>query len=111
VNLQAIECSDWCFRIGGRSTAAISVNAANRFRYCKNSANWLAFEKATSLFGEPHYRVLVLSLMPLYLGLVCVVYAFCLLKVFFAAVEAPIGYEDAKGFHYGMQSLSLDSKS
>lgn len=50
------------------------------------------------------------SPMPLYILLACLVYAFCLLKVFFAAMEAPIGYEDRKGFHYGMESLSVDNK-
>ena len=44
--------------------------------------------------------------MPLYLTCVCcVVYAVCLLKVVLAAMDAPIGYEDRKGFHYGMESV------
>lgn len=43
--------------------------------------------------------------MPLYLVLACALYAICLLKVLFAAMEAPIGYEDRKGFHYGMERL------
>ena len=50
------------------------------------------------------------SLMPLYILLACLVYAFCLLKVFFAAMDAPIGYEDRKGFHYGMETAGLDDQ-
>jgi len=52
----------------------------------------------------------MLSLMPFYLHLACVVYAFCLLKVVFAAMDAPIGYEDRKGFHYGMETLDRGSR-
>jgi hypothetical protein len=51
----------------------------------------------------------MLSLMPLYIILACSIYAFFLLKVFFAALDAPIGYEDRKGFHYGMETVNLDS--
>ncbi|MEO6005398.1 MAG: hypothetical protein ABIZ04_16530 [Opitutus sp.] len=44
--------------------------------------------------------------MPHYLTFVCcVVYTFCLLKVVLAAMDAPIGYEDLKGFHYGMEAV------
>ena len=52
----------------------------------------------------------MLSLMPLYLFLACSAYAFCLLKVFIAAMDAPIGYEDPRGFHYGMETVSADVK-
>jgi hypothetical protein len=48
--------------------------------------------------------------MPLYILLACLVYAFCLLKVLFAAIDAPIGYEDRKGFHYGMETLKIDAE-
>jgi hypothetical protein len=47
--------------------------------------------------------------MPLYLLFACLIYAFCVLKVLLAALNAPIGYEDRKGFHYGMKTLTLDS--
>ena len=50
------------------------------------------------------------SPMPLYLLLALSVYAFCLLKVFFAAMDAPIGYEDRKGFHYGLESTTADAE-
>ena len=48
--------------------------------------------------------------MPIYLLLVCVVYAVCLLKVLLSAIDAPIGYEDPKGFHYGMETVSIDNE-
>ena len=49
----------------------------------------------------------MLSLMPFYFLSVCIVYVFCLLKVVFAALDAPIGYEDGKGFHYGMKTVTV----
>lgn len=64
--------------------------------------------KACSLFGERYYLNLMLSPMPLYLLLVCVIYAVCLLKVLLSAIEAPIGYEDRRGFHYGMETINVD---
>lgn len=67
-------------------------------------------DKASSLFGERYYHDLMFSPMPLYILLACSVYAFCLLKVFLAAMDAPIGYEDRKGFHYGMETVSLDTQ-
>jgi hypothetical protein len=53
----------------------------------------------------------MLSPMPLYITLACVVYVFCLLKVVYAAIDAPIGYEDGRGFHYGIDTADLDSAS
>ena len=53
----------------------------------------------------------MLSLMPLYLVSIGLVYAFCLLKVILAAMDAPIGYEDRGGFHYGLRTVSVDAKS
>jgi cobalamin biosynthesis protein CobD/CbiB len=50
----------------------------------------------------------MLSPMPLYLLSVCAIYAFCLLKLVFAAMDAPIGYEDPKGFHYGLETARVD---
>jgi hypothetical protein len=51
----------------------------------------------------------MLSPMPLYIILASTIYAFFLLKVLFAALDAPIGYEDRKGFHYGMETVNIDS--
>jgi len=48
------------------------------------------------------------SLMPLYIILALSIYAFFLLKMVFSAMEAPIGYEDRKGFHYGMETVKVD---
>lgn len=44
----------------------------------------------------------MLSLMPLCLFSVCVAYVVCVLRLVTAALEAPIGYEDAGTFHYGL---------
>ena len=66
-------------------------------------------EKPSSHFSQDHYHDLVLSPMPLYLLLACSVYTFCLVKLFLAAMEAPIGYEDRQGFHYGMKTVSSDA--
>jgi hypothetical protein len=78
---------------------------------CEESANSAVFLKARSLFRGNNYHDLMLSPMPLYLLFACLIYAFCLLKVLFAAMDAPIGYEDRKGFHYGMKTLRFDSDS
>jgi len=53
----------------------------------------------------------MLSLMPIYLISILAIYAYCLLKVVFAAMDAPIGYEDPKGFHYGMETVRVESSS
>ena len=53
----------------------------------------------------------MLSPMPLYLVPIVLVYSFCLLKVVRAAMDAPIGYEDPRGFHYGLRSVSVDADS
>lgn len=44
----------------------------------------------------------MLSLMPLLMFFFCTAYVFSLLKLMTAALEAPIGYEDEEGFHYGI---------
>ena len=62
----------------------------------------------SSLFRVRYYLSLMLSPMPLYILLACSVYAVCLLKMLVAAIHAPIGYEDPKGFHYGMETLKPD---
>jgi hypothetical protein len=67
--------------------------------------------KPSSHFGKHYYHYLMLSPMPLYLFLVCTVYTFCLLKVVLAAMDAPIGYEDRLGFHYGMKNVTFDRSS
>lgn len=46
----------------------------------------------------------MLSLMPLALFLICVAYMISVLKMINAACEAPLGYEDRDGFHYGMET-------
>jgi hypothetical protein len=45
----------------------------------------------------------MLSLMPLIVVAACTAYAFALLKVVTAMIEAPIGFEDERGFHYGIK--------
>ncbi len=45
----------------------------------------------------------MLSLMPLLNGLLCVGYAWALMRTVAAALDAPIGYEDEDGFHYGIE--------
>lgn len=49
----------------------------------------------------------MLSLMPLCLFSVCTGYVFCLLKVVTAALDAPIGFEDEEGFHYGLEPVAI----
>jgi len=90
---------------------------AAQWRYSKSSQVVVTFSlntgastKARSLFGKCYYLNLMLSLMPFYLLSVCILYAFCLLKVVFAALDAPIGYEDGKGFHYGMKTATVPSE-
>jgi hypothetical protein len=53
----------------------------------------------------------MLSPMPLYLFFACSLYTLCLLKLLFAALNAPIGYEDRKGFHYGLEMAGFDSET
>ncbi len=47
----------------------------------------------------------MLSLMPLFTFCLCVGYAFSVYYMIVAAADAPIGYEDAEGFHYGLQPV------
>ena len=44
----------------------------------------------------------MLSLMPLITFFVCVGYTFSVLRMVLAALDAPIGFEDSEGFHYGL---------
>ncbi|WP_158305435.1 hypothetical protein [Opitutus terrae] len=44
----------------------------------------------------------MLSLMPLAPFFACAAYVLCMAKLVTAAYDAPIGYEDAEGFHYGI---------
>lgn len=44
----------------------------------------------------------MLSLMPLIVTAAGVAYALAMLKVVTAMIEAPIGFEDERGFHYGI---------
>lgn len=52
----------------------------------------------------------MLSLMPLLAISGAVLYAFSVLKMTTAAITAPIGYEDDAGFHYGMESVSSETR-
>jgi hypothetical protein len=52
----------------------------------------------------------MLSLMPLCLFSVTVGYVFCLLNVVRAALDAPIGFEDDGGFHYGIELATVRSR-
>jgi hypothetical protein len=45
----------------------------------------------------------MLSLMPLIAIAACTAYVFAGLKVVTAMIEAPIGFEDESGFHYGIK--------
>lgn len=49
----------------------------------------------------------MVSPMPLLLVLLGAAYAFALLKTITAALDAPIGYEDENGFHYGIDLASV----
>lgn len=48
----------------------------------------------------------MLSLIPL-MTLFCVGYFACLHRLITAALEAPVGYEDEAGFHYGLQPAAV----
>lgn len=65
------------------------------------------FRKPGSQFGIFDYRDLMLSLMPLLNLVFCVVYAAALFRTVTAVIDAPIGYEDDEGFHYGLQPLRV----
>lgn len=49
----------------------------------------------------------MLSLMPLLSVILCVAYAATVVHMMSAALEAPIGYEDDEGFHYGMEPVRV----
>lgn len=51
----------------------------------------------------------MLSLMPLINFLLCAAYAFAIVRTITAALEAPIGYEDEDGFHYGLSPVRVQS--
>jgi hypothetical protein len=52
----------------------------------------------------------MLSLSSLFAISGAVVYAYGLLKMVNAALEAPIGYEDDSGFHYGIAADEIDGQ-
>lgn len=83
-------------------TALRSGEAWERERACKKAVNPFNCVKPSSLFGKSHYRKLMLSLMPLLAIGGVVAYVFATLKMLTAAIEAPIGYENDEGFHYGI---------
>jgi hypothetical protein len=103
-----------CLEAMDSSGRALSVFNSQPFgphaKHVRNSRIPLFSVKACSLFGEDHYGILMLSLMPFFILLACSIYTLFLLKVWFAAVDAPIGYEDPRGFHYGMETLKIDSQ-
>jgi len=45
--------------------------------------------------------------MTLFVSCLLIVYVFSLLSTVTAAIEAPVGYEDADGFHYGLRAATL----
>jgi len=45
----------------------------------------------------------MLSLIPYLTVSFAIAYVFAVLKMVTAAVEAPVGYEDDEGFHYGVR--------
>ena len=45
----------------------------------------------------------MVTLMPLMMVSAIAIYVFGLVRMITAALEAPIGYEDADGFHYGIE--------
>lgn len=61
--------------------------------------NWVI---QRSHFRKCYYGILMLSPMIIFVSCLLIVYVFSLLSTVTAAIEAPIGYEDADGFHYGL---------
>lgn len=51
----------------------------------------------------------MLSLIPL-MTLFSVGYLLCLHRMITAALEAPVGYEDEAGFHYGLQPARIEAR-
>ena len=45
----------------------------------------------------------MLSLIPLLAVSCAVAYVFAVMKMLTAAIEAPVGYEDDDGFHFGVR--------
>ncbi len=45
----------------------------------------------------------MLSLIPYLTVSFAIAYVFAVMKMVVAAVEAPVGYEDDEGFHYGIR--------
>ncbi len=45
----------------------------------------------------------MLSLIPLITVSFAIAYVFAVMKMVTAALEAPVGYEDEEGFHYGIR--------
>lgn len=60
-----------------------------------------------SRFGKSHYGIFMVSLMPLFMVFVSIAYVFTLMKMVTAALDAPLGYEDEDGFHYGVQPVPV----
>jgi hypothetical protein len=49
----------------------------------------------------------MLSLIPLLNIALCAGYAFAVYRTVTAALDAPIGYEDDAGFHYGLDPVHI----
>lgn len=45
----------------------------------------------------------MLSLIPLLAVSIAIAYVFALMKMLTAALDAPVGYEDDEGFHFGVR--------
>jgi hypothetical protein len=50
----------------------------------------------------------MLSLIPFLTVSVAIAYVFAVMKMITAAAEAPVGYEDEEGFHYGIRVANAE---
>lgn len=74
-----------------------------RERSCKKRVNIRACRKPSWLFGKCDYCKFMLSLIPYLTVSIAIAYVFAWMRMFTAAIEAPVGYEDEEGFHYGVR--------
>jgi|GEM_PF-3414561 hypothetical protein len=52
----------------------------------------------------------MLSLMPYLTVSFAIAYVFAVMKMITAALEAPVGYEDEDGFHYGVRVVETSDR-
>ena len=103
-------------RFARRSTSGVRVLVAFRKtssdleKVVTNLLNVPIFGNVSSLFRANYYDFLMFLPMPLYLIAAALIYGSCLLKVVLAAIDAPIGYEDRRGFHYGMETIEIEAE-